>query len=60
MAGAPFADNVVIMAAFHTDQTVRVNVSVPIKLVKRPSVADRLVRAAVDNGVRARSIHAPP
>jgi len=59
MAGAPLADNVVIVAAFHTDQTVRVNVSVPVKLVKRPSVADRMVRAAVDNAVRARRIHEP-
>src|SRR3954452_9243560 len=50
-AGAPFADNVVIVAAFHTRHTVRVNVSVPIQLVKRPSAPDRMVRAAVDNGV---------
>jgi len=59
MAGAPLADNVVIVPAFHTDQTGPVNVSVPIKLVKGPSVADRMVRAAVDNAVRARRIREP-
>jgi hypothetical protein len=58
MAGAPLADNVVIVAAFHTDQTGPVNVSVPVKLVKRPSAPDRMVRAAVDNGVKTSGVAA--